>query len=235
MQPITVFYHLYLPPEHQYYLFPIWLDEQLGALKRSKLSAHARIKMCITMPIYFQVLNMNKNYYDLVSDYIKTRYPFVDIIDVRDTGMPNIYEGQTLYHVWQHAQNNEGTVLYYHSKGITTPGNPAVHDWRKMMQHFLIDKWELCKAYLESNDLVTTKSQWLGNFWWATCNHLRTLPNPINSNEYVTHDPNMMPGLSTYRLAFEIWCLYNKPRVHYAHATTVDHYQMFYPPEAYTT
>lgn len=235
MQPITVFYHLYLPFTQQFYLFPIWLDEQLGALAKSKLHKHAQIKMCITMPMYFHVLNMNKNYYEMVREYIQNRFPFVEIVEVRDTNNTNIYEGQTLYHVWQHAQNNNGAVLYFHSKGITTPGNPTVHDWRRMMQYFLIDKWEVCIAQLRTHDVVTTKSQWLGNFWWANCSHLRQLPNPINSNEYVTHDNSIMPGQNNYRLAFEIWHSYRSPSTYYMHETTVNHYQSFYPPDCYET
>lgn len=235
MSKTTVFYHLYIPPTDQYYLFPLWIDEQLGCLVRSGLSKHAQVKMCITMPIHFVVLNMGQSYQQMVVNYINERYTFVEILEVRDTGLFNLYEGQTLQYAWQHAQSNDGNILYFHSKGMTTPGNPSVHDWRRCMQYFMIDKWEVCQSYLNSHDVVSVKSQWLGNFWWATCQHLRMLPSPLNSAQYVTHDPEMMPGLRNYRLAFEIWVLTNSPKIHYMHETTVDHYQTFYPPHLYET
>ena len=230
---IAVFYHLYIPPNDQYYLFPIWIDEQLGSLVKSGLSNHAKVKMCITMPIYFAVLNMGQSYQQMVVNYINERYPFVEILDVRDTGLFNIYEGLTLQYVWQYAQANEGNILYFHSKGISTSNIPTVHDWRRCMQYFMINKWEVCQAHLNTHDVVSVKSQWLGNFWWSTGQHLRKLPSPLNSAQYITHDSNMMPGQSNYRLAFEIWHSYQNPRIYYMHETTVDHYQSFYPPSLY--
>ena len=185
------------------------------------------------MPIYYQLFNMNRSYYDVIMTYIHEHFPFAEVIDVRDTGLENIYEGQTLQHVWNHAQNNDGLVFYFHSKGISTTGNPTVHDWRQLMQYFLVTQWGKCAEMLDTNDVVAVKSQWLGNFWWATCKHIRGLPNPLESGKYVFHDPEMMPGLQNYRLAFEIWILANSPRIHYMHESTVNHYQTFYPPRLY--
>jgi len=224
---ITVFYHLYIPPGDDCFTFPLILDEQLGLIERSLLGKHAKIKMCITMPKNQWLPLMCRNYVHLVTEYISGHFPNVEIIDIRDVSEPNLYEGQTLYALWRYSHLYEGNYLYLHSKGISHRNIASTHDWRKCMQYFLVGKWETCLAYLKSHDVVATKSHWLGNFWWATSDHLRRLPDPLSLAGDST-DPNV-------RLVYESWVLHANPKIHYMHETKVNHYLEFYPPSAYET
>jgi len=230
---IEVFYHLYIPPHEQSINWVWWVDSQLSLVRDSHLSKYAKVNMCITLPtewthylnIPFLTCTTKEpcNFRELVVDYINYRYPFVNIIDVRDTSEDNIYEGQTLSKVYEFAQSDtEDTfILYFHSKGsFNLLVNPIyMKAWKDILDKVIIGDWMDCIKHLFDNDVVgisdthTLKSNMVitsGNFWWSTSNYLKTLPEPIDSTKYLDKHH---PSDHDYRYSFERWVTCNNPKV----------------------
>lgn len=246
MRPIEVFYHLLIPPDSRAALWHWWVDQQLGLIKRSKLSDVAKVKMCITMPVNWTELfgiEMWKhvpnyhwghpvvylNFGEKVKEYITMRYPFVEIIDMRDTSEPNIYEGQTLRHIYNRCQQADIDVCYIHSKGVIN-ANAATANWREILNHYMIEEWTKCVKHLETVNVVgvedarTNGKITSGNFWWSKSEHIRNLPNPLESFAYLPDQPDLHPWGGSYRYAFEKWVMVNNSSVRYVVNTETDHY-----------
>jgi hypothetical protein len=80
-------------------------------------------------------------------------------------------------------------VLYIHSRGITHDSdelNGPAEDWTKMMEFFLIERWQKAYEVLE-NYYTAGCEMWAdeeiyhysGNFWWATTDYIKQLPDPM--------------------------------------------------------
>lgn len=74
---------------------------------------------------------------------------------------------------------------YIHTKGATSEikDGPGAANWRKYMEHFIIDKWEICLDFLNNYGAVGVEfnrynyhDYFAGNFWWAKSEYIRTLP-----------------------------------------------------------
>jgi hypothetical protein len=207
-----------------------WVDEQLGLIKSSKLMDVATVNMAITMPKHYVVdPNHQVEFWMLVENYIKARYPFVNILNIRDVHETNIFEGQTLRYVHQACQERDIDVLYIHSKGFIS-NTSHVSAWRQILNYYTIDQWPKCLKRLETNDVVGVKDSIVpnnmvtGNFWWSKSQHIRNLPEPLNSAAYQT-DRNKYPDGGAYRYTFEDWVTLNNPSVHYIVDTKTSHYE----------
>ena len=150
-----------------------------------------------------------------------SRYDFV-----HQTNNVKQYEFPTLNLLWNHSQKNDGAILYLHTKGATRPG-PTVDQWRDMMLHFTVKKWQRAIHYLHEYDAVgcnlqiqQNKNFFSGNFWWAGAKYIRSLPDP---NLYMSS-----------RIQGEMWIGMN-PRARFMnlHASKIDHYKQYYPAENY--
>jgi hypothetical protein len=234
MRSIEVFYHVFIPADIRYTQWNWWIDQQLTLLKTSKLADIANINMAITMPRFYSEImpgsripfriNEQKQtsivFEQKVREYINLRYPFVNIIDVRDTGEPNIFEGQTLKLLWDKCQTIDADVLYFHSKGIVSAG-PQVACWRDILNYFCIEEWANCVSKLDSHDLVgiadfrTSENNTVsGNFWWSKSEYIRTLPNP-------------MLGEIHNRYAYEHWIMTGSPDIFFTVDTKTDHHDNY--------
>jgi hypothetical protein len=101
--------------------------------------------------------------------------------DLRD------YEYPTLARVWKEAQESEESFLcyYLHTKGASLAGTStqdAVNAWRVYMEYFNIERWEDCVRVLQSYEtcgveLQDNQNHYSGNFWWATSEYVKKLPN----------------------------------------------------------
>lgn len=228
---IKIYYHLFVPPIQGYETWIWWINDQFNLVKNSGLHHIANVNVCITMPRYW--VNANGEVMDWhIPNYIKLRYPFANIIDIRDTGDENIFEGQTLRHLYKHCSQEDGMVFYFHSKGITK-NSPYIHDWMKILNHFCITEWPRAIAALDNHDVVgvrdkNNKEDYMvsGNFWWANNSFIRTLPDPLDSTKYQTR-PSFYPGGPDYRYSFEDWLWSGKPKVHHLVDTKTNHYDEF--------
>lgn len=78
-------------------------------------------------------------------------------------------------------QNNY-KILYIHTKGVTTPNNPCIDDWRRYMTYFNINQYKDCFDTLNNYDAcgVDLVDQpvihFSGNFWWANSQYIKKLP-----------------------------------------------------------
>ena len=120
---------------------------------------------------------------------------------------PNIEHGEffTLKILEDFCKENDSLVLYLHTKGVTTPGNKCIDDWRNYMLFFNVEKYKTCIDSLKENDtcgvdLVTTPTNhYSGNFWWSKSSHIKNLPKieEINSDSF--------PTILTKRHNAEFW------------------------------
>ena len=253
---ITVFYHLFMADTQNMWIW--WIDEQMSLLKEVGLADKATINMCITMPLGLYNSKTGHSYDSMVTGYIKDRYPFVNIIDMRHVGeQPNIYEGQTLAKMYEHCQNDDGYVFYFHNKGMmsyTTHIPGAIKDWRHYMQYYNIEKWEDCIAkldegydccgvdWVERHDIKLdfVVQHYAGNFWWAKNEYIRELKHPLHIEEYMDVDA-MMRELENYRYCFELWMATGNPKQHCFHYRRhhqydnqgLERYFIYYPREMY--
>jgi hypothetical protein len=222
---IEIFYHLYIPPDERRALSVWWIDDHVARLKSSGLINVAKVNMCITMPIYLDFGNFGKD----LKAYINNRYPFINILDVRDTSEPtNIYEGQTLKFLYNRCLLDDDTiVLYTHSKGI---GHPTIFNncWREILDYYSVDQWKQCVDILQTTDTELigvkdiSKLTVSGNVWWAKSSYIKTLPEPIDSSKYSVE--HKWPGTREYRWVFEDWISLNNPQTHHVANTKVYHY-----------
>lgn len=132
-----------------------------------------------------------------------------------------LYEKICLDSLFDWSLNNTSNVLYIHAKGVTHPNNQNVWNWRKMMEHFLINQYDKCLIKLnnENCDAVgcvltnhgtdrrikneTHNYHFSGNFWWSNTKYIKTLPKIPDIKMYVNNN---------YWLC-ERWILYHYPNM----------------------
>jgi len=239
---LQVFYHLYIPPNEFSVNWIWWVDSQLKLIIDSNLHKYSNVNMCITMPKswvhynnipYLKVSDGNPcTFEQYVVDYINLRYPFVKILDVRDTLEENIFEGQTLDKLKEFCDQdkNDSFILYFHSKGSSTSLGPSVihrKAWKDFVDHHVIYDWKNCLKHLFDNDVVGVsdlstvnvadfRRRTSANYWWTKSSYVKTLPNPILSSKYMyPYTPELFEGNSGYRNAFEFWVHIKFPKLHY--------------------
>lgn len=119
-------------------------------------------------------------------------------------------EGYTLHEIWNQSKNTHFYCLYMHSKGIThinTPLYNNILDWRKLMEYFLIEKYEECISKLNDYHAVGCNLSYMptihfsGNFWWSKSSYIMNLPDPLDEDwlpwynfYFVTDDVNFSVG-----------------------------------------
>jgi len=104
----------------------------------------------------------------------------IEIINV-DRGMVE-FEMPILRYLHQVCRDEECLVWYIHTKGVSSgASNPSVHDWRRLMQHFVIERHQECIDALKTHDICGVNwstAPWphfSGNFWWAQSQYIRSL------------------------------------------------------------
>jgi hypothetical protein len=211
---IKAFYHIYIPEDIRAAYWHIFLDMHMKEMISSDLYRNCDFYITITMPkswTYFNGKDIIKNSTSLymksnetinfeqkVREYIKYRYPFAIILNIRDTNETNIYEGQCLNLIHKMSMDDNFDILYTHSKGVTMPEVISVSNWREILSYFTITKWKKCIKWLEVSEVVGIIDNPArkemntghpifpsGNFWWSKSEHIRNLPDPINSEEYM--------------------------------------------------
>lgn len=143
------------------------------------------------------------------------------------------YEYPTLARVWQEAQKNEQSFLcyYFHTKGASfseSPQRDAVNAWREYMEYFNIERWEDCVAVLNEHDtcgveLQCEQSHYSGNFWWATREYIRKLP-----DGYAFWEQN-----KNNRVEAEFYVCKAQPKAYCFNDFTENLYDFTLPPERY--
>jgi hypothetical protein len=145
----------------------------------------------------------------------------------------NEFEYPTLDMLYEYCQQNDGLVWYVHTKGIINGRGNYDHgdftgDWRRLMLHYLSNHHEECILSLEK-EYDAAGVNWNegrrifeGNFWWATCTYVRTLPLPSSLKQ------------TRCRQGAEDWIgLVPSIKVNCLHHSHTDHYEHPYPSKIY--
>jgi hypothetical protein len=143
------------------------------------------------------------------------------------------FEFPTLEHLYRFSQQEDALVYYIHTKGVSRQPDPAIRDWRHLLEYFVLERWRECVSVLQRYDCCGVNAfyapyrHFSGNFWWATTEYIRTLPPPSS-----TPSPAVL-GLGR-RHACEIWIGLN-PLVKLAslHNSGVEHHESVYPRDRY--
>ena len=90
------------------------------------------------------------------------------------------YEFHTLKLLQGYAFGRKFKAWYIHTKGASRPGDLAMQDWRLLMEHFVVSRFEYCVRELDSCDAcgvnrVSAPLHFSGNFWWANSGYLAAL------------------------------------------------------------
>lgn len=239
---IKVFYHVYIPPDIRAASWTSHVDEQLGMIKSSKLADCSQVHVTFTMPMYWTEignlpyrnnfnLSQRINFGEKVREYMALRYPWVTILEIRDTSA-NIFEGLTLKYLYDASFLDDFYVLYIHTKGVSTVSE-TVLAWKQILNHYHINCWPRAIKLLENyqvlglqDGLSVNHALLSGNFFWSRSDYIRTLVDPIDTQAY-THEPQLWPGNHAYRYGFELWILSKNPQVYYWADTKINHYDQY--------
>mgnify|MGYP001256979850 CR=1 FL=1 len=144
-------------------------------------------------------------------DNIQKYNPKIEIIYTNNN--IKLYEYPTLKLIHQFSiENDDCNILYMHTKGANSPQYEGEHEWRKYMQHYLVNNFELCLDLLENYHTVGCELHkdkfYAGNFWWAQGQYIQQLKDPfiyLNDFKHYIQDPggNFIPN----RFFAESWLL----------------------------
>lgn len=103
------------------------------------------------------------------------------------------------------SSNKNLKILYLHTKGVTTPHNQCIIDWRVYMTYHNVIRYNKCLKALDHCDACGVDfhkepaKHFSGNFWWANSSYIKTLPsiNDISNPNY--------PSVLTTRHNAEFW------------------------------
>ena len=194
----------------------------------------SNFNLVICMPMYWDSIlgynltslkNQRITFHEKIKEYINLRYPTIKILEIRDSTQPNIYEGQTLYWLWEKSKQINCNLLYLHSKGISNYSPTGTTDnWRQILDYFLIENWHKNLSHLDNNDVMGLRDAisndfvMSGNCWWSNSSYIQKLPNPLETNSYYPQPENLQ------RYCYERWVTTNNPKIHYMVDTKTNHY-----------
>lgn len=126
----------------------------------------------------------------------------------------------------------EEYILYFHIKGITKLHHRGIHDWRRYMEYWHIDRWQDCIAKLdEGHDTCGTNyihgefigadhkvhdwPHYSGGFWWARTSYIKKLNKLPHPDNYVMGTISPLTGYvidrDLYRYDHEAWIASGQP------------------------
>lgn len=196
---VRAYYHIHLTDDPL-----IWSSiflEQMKAIEDSGLSQHIdKMKVtCIAQDDerIRMFVNLCQSY-NIHMELTVVKNPFDndrDMLYNRNTDR-SCTEDITLKRIWEDCKTEDMKVLYFHSKGSTSystnvnPDNIVKHKeyfyWRGFMNWAALHMWAFCENALGTCDVAggdyhpTPSPHFCGNFWWATSNHIRQLPDPLD-------------------------------------------------------
>jgi len=181
-----IYYHIFLA-ENWYEI----MNEQLNSLLESGLLSQSilRIGALFEMHNQGEITKFN----ELISGYKNIEVLFIDV-------NVNVGESATLDKLKSFCDESLDNfkILYLHGKGVSQYNSPRqnpVRQWRKMMEYYLVDRWQECISKLdEGYDCCGINYQFHagnikgsvqgiyifnGNFWWTNSNYIKTLDRSI--------------------------------------------------------
>jgi len=125
------------------------------------------------------------------------------------------FELPTLNYLYNFCSYNINyNILYIHTKNVGKEINFCIEEQIEYMLYFLINKWQICIEQLSNYhacgvDLrIEPVLHYSGNFWWASSDHIASLPPPADFNNLSKY-PNPLQSL---RHNQEFWICYNNTK-----------------------
>lgn len=147
-----------------------------------------------------------------VKDYLnQENIPYVIVAEERQG-----WEQVTQIPMWEFCKNNEGLVLYAHSKGASNPSDVNTR-WRRSMTYHNVIRWEYAIEKLKEHDAYGChwiqpllsmpehkKGNWMfaGTFFWTHCDLLRTWPKPALTHR---HEAEGFVGYGWHQKNFKVF------------------------------
>jgi len=152
---------------------------------------------------------------DKVRNFLESSFVEISrkIAIIFESTQKELYERPTLEHLRESATTETFNVLYLHTKGIRDKNKTLrknIQHWIDMMLYFLVEQHSNCLKLLGKHPTVgtnmytrinkdlqrreattTNTKHYSGNFWWATSEYIRKLPEKIGSG-YL--DPELWIG-----------------------------------------
>ena len=139
-------------------------------------------------PILPQIASIQTLVFGTECDDVQLPEPFQIVHRSADA---SAYERPTLLHGRRVAQEHPHSFIFYlHTKGVTHSRQSAsVGAWRRMLEHFLLDRAEEAVQFLKAAQLdacganFSLQPRWhfSGNFWWARTEHVARCAETIGS------------------------------------------------------
>jgi hypothetical protein len=83
---------------------------------------------------------------------------------------------------WAHTASNIGSILYFHTKGVSAPDDQNRRKWRNLMNYEVLMNWRQLVQKLDDFDVIGVNwrnchpiAHFSGNFWWARTDWVRSL------------------------------------------------------------
>ena len=204
MGKLVVYYHIYLTDDAAAWS-SIFLEQmkcmedhellkkidevQVTAVGKNDRRRTEFFNLCDTYPANFEI--------EFVDNPLKNDTQMVTNIDKGKIASENI----TYQKIWDDCQKKDQTVLYLHSKGITSFERLLKTDtkegarafkryyyWRQFLNWGAIENWRAMINALDTHDVAGINYQaepsphFSGAFWWSTSKHIRTLPDPSTND-----------------------------------------------------
>jgi len=124
----------------------------------------------------------NKNNREEVLNFIKNYNVNFEVCAEEDFG----WEQVTLKPLLNFSKNNDGKILYAHTKG-SYRDDRFQDAWRRNMTRICIKDWQKCVSMLDECDAVGCEIRefpnphFLGNFWWSHLSVIKKL-SPCNND-----------------------------------------------------
>jgi len=110
---------------------------------------------------------------------------------------------------WAGTAPETGSILYFHTKGVSAPDDENRRKWRKLMNHEVLVNWRQIVPQLDSFDVIGVNwrncppiAHFSGNFWWARAGWVRELA-PFD--EYYANPRHPSALENSPRLGCEFW------------------------------
>lgn len=148
------------------------LKEMIDNLKIADLYSHLdSINICLVGLTNQSIINNLKNYDQKINICFYNPNPL-------------LYQYPCLHSLWERCQNETNcNILYMHTNGENSLNYNVQHEWRNYMQYNLVYNYKICLERLYNYDtvgseLLITRGQYAGNFWWAKGSYIKQLKNP---------------------------------------------------------
>lgn len=111
-------------------------------------------------------------------------------IRVHFMGEESQYERPTILHMRARSELEEAAYFYVHTKGLRHYGQETyknVQAWIRVLLHANVTRWVdafdiISKDEADTYGCLFNKLHYVGNFWWSSSKHVRTLPTTMSED-----------------------------------------------------